>query len=110
MALKYRDAYPVDWEAISLAIKDANGWRCGACDVQCTRPGEPYRGPRYMLTCAHVDPNSYTQDFAQLAPLCSVCHMVMDAPFGWLARRRHERSRREKLGQLEFVLEGKNAA
>ena len=100
------DAYPVDWPAIALAVKEANGWRCAACDKQCTRPGEPYTGPRDMLTVAHLDPHSYDQEFVQVAPLCTICHLRMDAPFGMLFRRRHQERRQREAGQLTLLWAG----
>jgi hypothetical protein len=106
MPIKHLENYPVDWLAIALAVKEANSWRCSACDKQCTRPGEPYSGTRNVLTVAHLDPDSYDKDVAQVAALCAVCHLRMDAPFGALFRRRHHERRQREAGQLMLLWAG----
>jgi hypothetical protein len=87
--------YPADWAVIAQAVKEANQYRCAACDRQCRRPGEFYLGWQYELTCAHI-----TQDYAapvvQLAALCLPCHLRHDARLVWVARRR-------KAGQLTLL-------
>jgi hypothetical protein len=106
MPIKYPDNYPVDWPAIALAVKEANGWRCQACGKQCTRPGEPYDGARNVLTVAHLDPDSYQQEFAVVAALCAPCHLRLDAPFGAFFRRRHSDRRQREAGQLTLLWAG----
>ena len=34
-----RDAYPLDWDAIALRVKDAASWICADCGMQCRREG-----------------------------------------------------------------------
>lgn len=100
------ELYPVDWAEIAAAVKEANRHVCQACGRQCRRPSEPYDGPLGTLTVAHYD-NVYDAPWVLLVPLCSLCHLVHDAAFGGVARRRHQRVRRRLLGQLEFFQEGK---
>lgn len=102
MPIRNPDNYPVDWPVTALAVKEANGWRCSACGRQCTRPGEPYNGARNVLTVAHLDPDSYASEFAQVAALCAPCHLRMDAPFSALFRRHHRERRQREAGQLEL--------
>jgi hypothetical protein len=46
-----RDQYPSNWDEIALAIKEAAGWRCQECGMQCRRPGEIFDTHRRTLTC-----------------------------------------------------------
>lgn len=96
--------YPSDWPDIAYTIKDANDWRCMACDLQCRRPGELYLGWEYTLTVAHIC-QDYEASSVYVAPLCARCHLEFDAPHSWLARRRHLRMRRMLAGQLVFTLQ-----
>jgi len=100
--IKYRDAYPQDWAAIALAVKEACDWTCQACGRHCTRPGEPFAGATRMLTVAHLDPHSYDQEVVTVAALCCPCHLRYDAPYGQMFRRRHRQRRQRQAGQLGF--------
>lgn len=95
--------YPDDWPTIATLVKEANGYVCMACDKQCRRPGELYLGWEYTLTVAHIC-QDYEAEAVYVAPLCARCHLLYDAPHGWLARRRHMRLRRQFAGQLVFSL------
>lgn len=86
---------------LAREIKELSGWRCLACDRLCRRPGELNLGWEYVLTVAHVT-QIYEGDAVQLAALCLPCHLRMDAPFTWWARRRHQHVRRVLAGQLEI--------
>jgi hypothetical protein len=101
MPIKYTENYPVDWPAIALAIKDANDWRCQSCNIQCRRPNEPFQTHARALTVAHVD-HDYDNLEIFVACLCSVCHLRMDASFGMAHRRRNERWRRFRAGQMAW--------
>lgn len=91
--------YPQNWADIAYEIKEANHWRCAACDKQCRRPGEAWRGWANTLTVAHYD-HCYECPEVFAVALCAPCHLLHDAPFSWLSRRRHERLRRHMAGQL----------
>jgi hypothetical protein len=98
--------YPVDWAEIAALVKEANGYACQNCGRHCRQPGEAFDENARTLTVAHWH-NDYDAPWVQLVPLCSVCHLIHDAPYGMSARRRHQREFRRQLGQLEFTLEGK---
>lgn len=95
------DLYPDGWRVIALAVKDANGWRCSICNLQCRRPGEMWLGWEYELTCAHISQDYYAP-VVQVAALCRKCHLVYDAPLVWVARRRMDRWRQRAAGQLSL--------
>ena len=86
-----RDRYPADWEAISLALREAAGWRCEWCGARHGQP-HPRTGSRVVLTVAHLgaptaadlaagrcwgDPHDKhdTRD-CNLAALCQRCHLL----------------------------------
>ncbi len=94
--------YANEWPTVAREIKDACNWRCQECDKQCRRPGEFYLGWEYELTVAHYD-GDYESAEIFVTALCVVCHLRHDAPFVWVARRRHERGRRLRAGQLELL-------
>lgn len=94
--------YPNDWPAIALAVKEANNWCCQACGKQCRRPGELNLGWQFTLTCAHINQN-YDSEISSVCPLCVPCHLKMDAPLVWVARRRRQRLRRHLAGQLMLI-------
>lgn len=93
--------YPVDWPILTREIKEANSYICQGCQRQCRRPGELNLGWEYVLTVAHVT-QAYEGEVVQLAALCVRCHLALDSPFVWWARRRHDRMRRHFAGQLEI--------
>lgn len=94
--------YPADWPQIALAVKSACDWRCMACGKQCRRPGELNLGWQFTLTCAHLS-SEYDNEVVTVAALCVPCHLRLDAPFVWVARRRRERMRRQLAGQLTLL-------
>lgn len=93
--------YPVNWAIIAREVKEANNWRCLCCDKLCRRPGEMFLGWQYTLTVAHIS-QVYDAPVITVAALCLPCHLKMDAPYSWWARRRHLRIRRQRAGQLEL--------
>ena len=62
-------AYPPEWPALAIAIKDAAGWCC----VRCGHPHDPASG--YTLTVHHLDLNKSNCRWWNLAPLCQRCHL-----------------------------------
>ena len=98
--------YPDNWRELADEIKAANHFICQACGQQCRQ--EPTDRSKPVLTVAHYD-HEYEGETVFLACLCVRCHLIHDAPFGWQARRRHERVRRRQAGQLtlEFLVQGK---
>jgi 5-methylcytosine-specific restriction endonuclease McrA len=86
-----RDLYPLNWEAIALAIKNAANWQCQACGKQCLRPEQVAAAHKadvrawacYTLTVHHLDHNPGNNARHNLIALCAPCH-----------RRAHARDRR----------------
>jgi hypothetical protein len=84
-----RDRYPVDWPAISQAIKDRAGWRC-ECKGECGRGTHPRRCPNrhgrpayatgstVVLTTAHLDHTPENCDPGNLRAMCQGCHLHYD--------------------------------
>ncbi len=64
-------AYPIDWKAIALQVKEAADWTC----VRCKARHDP---PRHILTVHHgdMDPShSGPEYWWNLWPLCARCHL-----------------------------------
>lgn len=99
MTARLHDFYPKEWPQLAYEIKAANGWRCMACDCQCRRPGEMKLKGVPILTVAHLT-QDYEAEWVQVAALCRLCHLRHDAHLSWVARRRQQRWRRQRAGQL----------
>lgn len=87
---------------IAQAVKEANDWRCQACGKKCRSPGELFLGWQFTLTCAHLTPD-YDSEVITVAALCVACHLRLDSPWVWVARRRQQRLRRQRAGQLTLL-------
>ena len=110
-----RKRYPPDWNDISLAIREAAGWRCEECGQPDKRiqpkvlTGDyaTYLGGRAMvrkpntcvLTVAHLDHTPENCERDNLRALCQKCHNRYDAP-----ERAANRKKRlaEEAGQLSM--------
>lgn len=100
-----RDAYPADWDAISLAVKIAADWVCQRCGMQCRRPGEPFDTHRRTMSTMHLDHNPANCALDNLCGACSACHLRYDAPHhAHNAARTRWRKQKER-GQTEMELE-----
>lgn len=82
-----RALYPSDWVEIAVALKNAVGWRCQGCGVQCRRPGEPLVTHRLTLTVAHLDHDPANCALENLRALCAPCHLRYDAGHHAVTRR-----------------------
>lgn len=100
-----KENYPSDWKAISLRIREREGWRCKWCDAENGKPN-PRTGSKVVLTVAHIDHDSSNNDDANLAALCQKCHLTHDAQqhAGNAAKTRH--AKKIAAGQTELLLEG----
>lgn len=97
--------YPANWPQLSLALKQAAGWRCEGspaypdCRARHNHP-HPVTGSTVILTVAHLDHNPANNDRGNLRVWCQRCHNTYDAPHrtrnAWLTRAR-------KRGQLIFA-------
>jgi hypothetical protein len=84
-----RNRYPDDWAAVSLAVKDAAGWRC-ECEGECGRGTHAGRCPNrhlqpaygtgstVILTCAHLDHTPENCSAENLRAMCQGCHLHYD--------------------------------
>ena len=102
--------YPVDWKAVSLAIKERAGWRC-ECEGECGRGthdgrcpnlhGEPAygTGSKVVLTTAHLDHTPENCGPENLKAMCQGCHLHYD-------KEHHAqtayRTRKEKAGVADM--------
>ena len=85
-----RELYPDNWEEISLAVREAAGWRCQGspdypdCRAQQGQP-HPVTGSKVVLTVAHLDHTipASRDDKANSSPdnlraWCQRCHLNYD--------------------------------
>src|SRR5689334_20374055 len=111
-----RDAYPPDWDAIALALKEAADWRCQDCGMQCRRPGEPFDTHRRTMSVHHVgaphadgtpgDPHDKRDCRPEnLLALCARCHLLRDLPIHVQHAAETRRAKRIAGGQRELELE-----
>ena len=73
-----RARYPANWKAISLARRQAAGWRCEWCPAEHGQP-HPVTGSTVVLTVAHLDHQPENVDPDNLRALCQRCHLAYDA-------------------------------
>lgn len=70
--------YPPDWKAISLRIRERDGWRCKFCGAENGKPN-PQTGSKVVLTVAHLNHDTTDNSDENLAALCQKCHLTYDA-------------------------------
>ena len=87
--------YPADWPEIARRVKEAAGWRCQACGMQCRRPGEPFDTHKRTLTVHHINHEPMDLRPENLIALCSGCHLRADA--------RHHAATRKKRAQARVL-------
>jgi hypothetical protein len=100
-----KDAYPPIWPTLALAIKEAAGWTCQDCGMQCRRPGEPFDTHRRTMSVHHIDHDPPNVDPSNLIALCARCHLIRDAPHHAQNAARTRRAKRIATGQTELELE-----
>lgn len=80
--------YPSDWKAISLRIRQREGWRCKHCGAENGKPN-PRTGSIVILTVAHLGTphpdgtagakhDKHDVRDENLAALCQACHLAYD--------------------------------
>ena len=92
--------YPDEWFQITYFLKEFHAWRCEHCGAthgsrRVNADGETYA---VVLTCAHLNHDVENPE-AELAVLCSACHLNYDRPIH-LAHMREAFYRRYLLTQL----------
>jgi 5-methylcytosine-specific restriction endonuclease McrA len=90
--------YPKNWNEISLAVKEAAGWRCAFCGtphraIRLNRYDKPYL---VILTTAHLDNNPQNNLDENLKALCQRCHLKYD-------RESHTRNLKRNLRRKKLV-------
>jgi hypothetical protein len=89
--------YPGNWREIAIKVKAAAGWRCVRCGhpheypgrmVNCDdlciankHPGGLNDGRQRMLTVHHLDGDKANCEWWNLAALCQVCHLIIQARY-----------------------------
>jgi hypothetical protein len=104
MPIRDKSAYPVNWHAIALAIKEAAGWRCESCGMQCRTPDEPFDTHRRTMSVAHLNHEPSDCAPSNLAAWCSACHLRFDAPMHARHAAATRRAKRIASGQTELGL------
>lgn len=106
--------YPADWKAISLHIREREGWRCKWCGAANGQPN-PRTGSRVVLTVAHLGtphadgrPGDKHDKMdvrdENLAALCQRCHLNYDRDEHIANAARTRRARKVAAGQGELPL------
>jgi hypothetical protein len=70
---KGTNEYTKDWPQISLAVKEAAGWKC----VRCGHPHDPKAG--YTLTVHHLSMDKSNNAWYNIPALCQRCHLIIQA-------------------------------
>ncbi|GAB4427933.1 MAG: hypothetical protein Kow0031_08070 [Anaerolineae bacterium] len=105
-----RELYPKNWKAISLAIRERDGWRCAWCGAKNREP-HPVTGSTVVLTVAHLGtpkpdgtPGNKRDKMdvrpENLAALCQRCHLNFDRDEHIANAAETRRRRKIKAGQM----------
>jgi hypothetical protein len=83
--------YPPNWPEIALKVKAAADWRCVRCRHPHERPGfavacddrcrHEKDCKQRVLTVHHLDGDKANCDWWNLAALCQVCHLHVQATY-----------------------------
>lgn len=95
--------YPANWKQIALITKEAAGWICQDCGMQCRRPGEPFDTHRRTMSVHHIDHDPPNVDPINLIALCSACHLRRDAPHHAKNAAATRRQQKVAAGQMELL-------
>ena len=71
-----RELYPAAWKEIARRKKEAAGWKCERCGMQCRKPGEKFDTHRRTLTVHHIDRDPENCSEENLMALCAGCHLA----------------------------------
>lgn len=96
-----RSRYPKDWEQISLAIRERDGWRCKFCGAENGKPN-PVTGSIVVLTVMHLDHDTANNDSGNLAAGCQRCHLTYDAKHHAKNASETRRNKKRRAGQLDL--------
>jgi hypothetical protein len=107
-----RALYGQRWTTIARQMKDAAGWKCKRCGIQCRKPGEPYDGDHTRtLTVGHLDRQPWNLSLSNLWPMCVPCHLAYDRRHNqrmrWFHRKLNGKHDGEHVGyQLHLFAQG----
>ena len=96
--------YPSNWDEIARACKDAAGWKCQDCGMQCRRPGEPFDTHKRTMSVMHLDHNPQNCASENLRAACSKCHLRYDLKHHMQNAARTRRAQKVAAGQMEIDL------
>ncbi len=126
-----KSRYPADWKAISLRIREREGWRCKWCGVKNGAIGyrekdgafvqlaaceadvgmeteaaslDGERVIKIVLTVAHINHDTTDNSDGNLAALCQRCHIRHDAKLHAGNAARTRRAHKIEAGQTELSL------
>jgi len=105
--------YPANWKAISLRIRELEGWQCKFCGAKYGQP-HPLTGSKVILTVAHLgvpypdgtpgNPHDKMDVRDEnLAALCQRCHLNNDRAEHLLNAAYTRWRRKVEAGQLFFI-------
>lgn len=108
-----KSRYPADWKAISLRIREREGWCCKWCGAENGKPN-PQTGSKVVLTVAHLGTphadgtpgNKHDKMDVRdenLAALCQACHLRYDIKEHMQNAARTRRAKRIAGGQAAFI-------
>jgi len=99
----HRQAYPADWEQISLYVRFIRA--AGACEQCGAWNGypNPETAARVMLTVSHTDHDVTHNDLGNLQALCQACHLRHDAQLHAQHARQTRTRRQIHAGQLTLI-------
>lgn len=97
-----RELNPVDWPAISLRIRNREGWRCRWCGIERGSTATK-SGKSVVLTVAHINHDTTSNVEDNLAALCQRYHLEHDLPHHKANAAETRRRRRRSAGQLDLM-------
>ena len=95
-----RSKYPENWNSIAFEVKEAAGWKCEECGLQCRFPGEEFDTHKRTATVAHINHVEMDCRPENLVCLCPKCHLRYDETrkkMQRLAKKRIENSKKLEL-------------
>jgi len=95
--------YPADWKAISLRIREREGWCCKWCLAKNGEP-HPITGSIVVLTVAHLKPPKSDCSDENLVALCQRCHLNYDRADHIRHARENRRAKRAVGDLFDSVL------
>lgn len=93
-----RELYPANWREISLARREAAGWKCEFCGAM-QGEAHPLTGSKVVLTVAHLDHNPANCADDNLRALCQRCHLRYDAEHHRKNAARTRAMKKESIGE-----------